>query len=207
MPSDDLSFDLYHPKPLLIVLSGTSGVGKDAVLKGLRRRNLPLHFVVTATSRPPRPDEVDGKDYFFFSKEEFEQRIKNGEFIEYALVYDQYKGAPRWQIDEALMSGQDVVIKVDVQGAATYRKLYPQAVLIFLLPKTKEEWCGRLKARNTETPEDYKLRVETAKQELLQIEMFDYIVINADELLDKAVDDIVEIINVEHHRVKHRKTL
>jgi len=207
MPSDDLSFDLYHPKPLLIVLSGTSGVGKDAVLKGLRRRNLPLHFVITATSRPPRPDEVDGKDYFFFPKDEFERRIADGEFIEYALVYDQYKGAPRWQVDEALMSGQDVVIKVDVQGAATYRKLYPEAVLIFLLPKTKEEWCGRLKARNTETPEDFKLRIETAKQELAQIDLFDYIVINADDRLENAVDDIIDIINVEHHRVKHRNLI
>jgi len=207
MPSDDLSFDLYHPKPLLIVLSGTSGVGKDAVLKGLRRRNLPLHFVITATSRPPRPDEVDGKDYFFFPKDEFERRIADGEFIEYALVYDQYKGAPRWQVDEALMSGRDVVIKVDVQGAATYRKLYPEAVLIFLLPKTKEEWCGRLKARNTETPEDFKIRIETAKQELAQIDLFDYIVINADDRLENAVDDIIDIINVEHHRVKHRNLI
>lgn len=207
MPSDDLSFDLYHPKPLLIVLSGTSGVGKDAVLKGLRRRNLPLHFVITATSRPPRPDEVDGKDYFFFPKDEFERRIADGEFIEYALVYDQYKGAPRWQVDEALMSGRDVVIKVDVQGAATYRKLYPEAVLIFLLPKTKEEWCGRLKARNTETPEDFKIRIETAKQELAQIDLFDYIVINADDRLENAVDDIIDIVNVEHHRVKHRNLL
>lgn len=207
MPSDDLSFDLYHPKPLLIVVSGTSGVGKDAVLKALRRRNLPLHFVVTATSRPPRPDEVDGKDYFFYSKEEFERRIAEGEFIEYALVYDQYKGAPRWQVDEALMSGRDVVIKVDVQGAATYRRLYPEAVLIFLLPKTREEWCNRLKMRNTETPEDFKLRIETAKQELAQIDMFDYLVINADELLEQAVDDIIGIINAEHHCVHHRKLI
>ncbi len=207
MPSDDLSFDLYHPKPLLIVVSGTSGVGKDAVLKALRRRNLPLHFVVTATSRPPRPDEVDGKDYFFYSKEEFERRIADGEFIEYALVYDQYKGAPRWQVDEALMSGRDVVIKVDVQGAATYRRLYPEAVLIFLLPKTREEWCNRLKMRNTETPEDFKLRIETAKQELAQIDMFDYLVINADELLEQAVDDIIGIINAEHHCVHHRKLI
>jgi guanylate kinase len=207
MPSDDLSFDLYHPKPLLIVVSGTSGVGKDAVLKALRRRNLPLHFVITATSRPPRPDEVDGKDYFFYPKEEFEQRIANNEFIEYALVYDQYKGAPRWQVDEALQSGRDVVIKVDVQGAATYRRLYPEAVLIFLLPKTREEWCNRLKMRNTETPEDFKLRIETAKQELAQIDMFDYLVINADELLEQAVDDITGIINAEHHRVHHRKLI
>jgi len=207
MPNEELSFDLYHPQPLLIVLSGTSGVGKDAVLKGMRRRNLPLHYVVTATSRPPRQNEVDGVDYFFYSKTEFKQRIDKGEFAEYALVYDDYKGIPRWQIDEALLSGRDVVIKVDVQGAATLRRLYTEAVLIFLLPKTKEEWCGRLKARNTETQENLKVRIETAKKELTQIEMFDYIVINADDLLEKAVDDIIDIIKVEHHRVQHRKII
>lgn len=205
MPNEELSFDLYHSHPLLIVLSGTSGVGKDAVLKGMRRRNLPLHYVVTATSRPPRQDEVDGVDYFFYSKAEFKQRIDKGEFAEYALVYDDYKGIPRWQVDEALLSGRDVVIKVDVQGAATLRNQYNEAVLIFLLPKTKEEWCGRLMARNTETPENLKVRIETAKKELTQIEMFDYIVINADDLLEKAVDDIIDIIKVEHHRVQHRK--
>ena len=100
-----------------------------------------------------------------------------------------------------------MVIKVDVQGAETLRNLYKEAVLIFLLPKTKEEWCGRLMARNTETPENLKVRIETAKKELTQIEMFDYIVINADDLLEKAVDDIIDIIKVEHHRVQHRKII
>jgi guanylate kinase len=207
MESDSLSFDLYHPKPLLIVISGTSGVGKDAVLKGLKRRNLPLHFVVTATSRAPRNDEVDGIDYFFYSREEFKQRIERGEFVEYALVYDDYKGIPRWQIDEALLSGRDVVIKVDVQGAATLRNLYPEAVLIFLIPDTVEEWYARLKARNTESPENLKVRVETAKAEVRQIDLFDYIVINAQDRLENAVDDIIDIINSEHHQVHHRKLI
>jgi guanylate kinase len=207
MDLDSLSFDLLTPKPLLIVLSGTSGVGKDAVLKGLKRRNLPLHFVVTATSRVPRNDEVDGVDYFFYSREEFKRRIDQGEFIEYALVYDDYKGAPRWQVDEALMSGQDVIIKVDVQGAETYRRLYPEAVLIFLIPNTTDEWYARLKARNTETPENLKVRVETAKAEVAQIDMFDYIVVNAKDCLEEAVDDIIDIINAEHHQVHHRKLI
>jgi guanylate kinase len=207
MESDELSFDLYHPQPLLIVISGTSGIGKDAVLRGLKDRNLPLHFVVTATSRDPRPDEVDGRDYFFFSPEEFKKRIDNNEFIEYAMVYNQYKGAPRWQVDDALRSGKDVVLRVDVQGAETYRKLYPEAVLIFLIPNNIDEWFGRLKARNTETPENLKIRVDTAKQEVSRIDLFDYVVVNADRQLERAVDDIIDIIKVEHHKVHHRKLI
>ena len=207
MDSADLSFDLYHPQPLLIVISGTSGIGKDAVLKGLRERNLPLHFVITATSREPRPEEVDGRDYFFFSKTDFEKRIENGEFIEHALVYNQYKGTPRWQIDDALKSGRDVVLRVDVQGAETFRKLYPEAILIFLIPNTLNEWFDRLKARNTETPENLKIRIETAKEEVSRIGLFDYLVVNADNMLDQAVDDIISIIKVEHHKVHHRKLI
>ena len=207
MPGDRLSFDLYQPKPLLIVISGTSGVGKDAVLKRLQSRNLPLHFVVTATTRAIRPGEVDGQDYFFFTREEFEDRIKKGEFIEHAIVYEDYKGIPRWQIDEALSSGRDVILRVDVQGAKTLRSLYPQAVLIFLVPRTEEEWFGRLRSRNSETIENLKVRVATAKEEVDQIKMFDYVVVNADDMLNKAVDDIIDIINAEHHRVEHRKLL
>ena len=207
MESDSLSFDLYHPQPLLIVISGTSGIGKDAVLKGLRDRNLGLHFVVTATSRKPRPDEVNGMDYHFFSKEEFEKRIANGEFIEHAWVYNDYKGGLRSEVDDALKSGKDVILRVDVQGAETYRKLYPEAILIFLIPHTVDEWYGRLMARNTETPENLKLRIETAKEEVARIGVFDYVVVNADHLLEKAVDDIIAIIDVEHHKVHHRKLI
>jgi len=202
-----LSFDLLQSRPLLIVISGTSGVGKDAVIKALKMRNLPLHFVITATSRPPRANEIDGRDYFFYSPQEFEERIQRGEFIEHARVYEDYKGVPRSQIEEALKSGKDVVAKVDVQGAATLRRLYPQAVVIFITPRTVEEWTNRLKRRNTETDESMKIRVETAKKEVDQIELFDYIVVNAEGEIEKAVDDIIDIINAEHHRVEHRKPL
>ena len=207
MDSNSISFDLYHPKPLLVVISGTSGIGKDAVVKGLMRRDLPFHFVVTATSRAPRKDEVYGKDYFFFSKEEFEARIAKGEFIEYAVVYDQYKGVLRSQIDDALKSGKDVVMRLDVQGSATIRKLYPEAILIFLIPNNKEEWIERLMSRESETAENLQVRIETAKTEVAQIKLFDYVVVNAENLLEKAVDDIISIINCEHHKVNHRKLL
>ncbi len=202
-----LSFDLLQTRPLLIVISGLSGAGKDAVIKGLKKRNLPLHFVITATSRPPRADEVNGRDYFFYSPQEFAERIQRGEFIEHAMVYDDYKGMPRSQVEEALKSGKDVIAKVDVQGAATLRRLYPQAVVIFITPSTVEEWYNRLKRRNTETEESLKTRVETAKKELNQIDLFDYIVVNAEEKIERAVDDIIDIINAEHHRVEHRKPL
>lgn len=207
MELDELSFDLYRPQPLLIVISGTSGIGKDAVLQGLRDRNMGLHFVVTATSRSPRPNEVDGRDYFFFTREDFARRIKNGEFIEYAMVYDDYKGGMRSQVEDALKSGKDVVLRVDVQGAETYRKLYPEAILIFLIPHTIDEWYGRLKARNTESPENLKVRIDTAKEEVKKIELFDYVVVNAENCLDKAVNDILSIISVEHHKVHHRKLI
>jgi guanylate kinase len=207
MQLNELSFNVLHPQPLIIVISGTSGIGKDAVLNGLKNCSLPLHFVVTATSRAPRPEEKEGVDYFFISREEFEQRIAEGKFIEYARVYQDYKGIPRAQVEQALKSGKDVILRLDVQGAATVRKLYPEAVLIFLVPNTTDEWYTRLCHRGTETPESLHVRVETAIRELAQIDIFDYVVLNAQDRLDAAVQDVVNIINTEHMRVHHRKIL
>jgi len=198
-------FDLLHPQPLLIVISGPSGIGKDSVLAELKRRNLPLHFVITATSRAPRPEEVHGRDYFFYSWEEFEERIRKGEFAEYAHVYNDLKGIPRSQIDEAVKSGKDVVLRVDVQGAETIRNLYPEALLIFLIPRSYDEWYDRLIKRNTESSEDLQTRVETSIKEVEKIDLFDYLVVNAENLLCQAVDDIVDIVRVEHLAVRHRK--
>jgi guanylate kinase len=207
MQLNQLSFDVLHPQPLIIVISGTSGIGKDAVIKGMKERNLPLHFVITATSRPPRRNEKNGVDYFFYSPEDFEQRIARGEFIEHALVYQDYKGIPRAQVEEALRCGQDVVLKLDVQGAATIRKLYPQAILVFLVPNTVEEWYDRLSDRGSETETSLKVRVDTAIREIAQIDIFDYVVLNAHGHLTAAVDDILHILHVEHMRVHHRKNL
>jgi guanylate kinase len=207
MTPEQLSFDLLHPHPLLIVISGTSGVGKDSVIKGLKRRNLPLHIVVTATTRAPRKEEVHGRDYFFYSRREFEERVAKGEFIEHAQVYTDLKGIPRCQIEDALASGMDVVARVDVQGAATLRGLYPQALMIFIVPRSFDEWYERLMRRNTEGGEDLRVRIETARKEVAQIDMFDYIVVNAENLLEKAVDDIATIIAAEHMAVNHRRIL
>ncbi len=200
-----IDFNVLHPEPLLVVISGPSGVGKDAVLKCMQRRSLPFHFVVTATSRPPREGEVDGVDYFFVSKEKFEEMIACDALIEHALVYGEYKGIPKDQVRQALASGKDVVMRLDVQGAAKVRALSPQAVLIFLTPSDNEEWYNRLRNRKSETPENFRLRLDSAKRELLFLPMFDYIVVNAENCLENAVDDIIDIINAEHHRLNHRK--
>ena len=198
-------FDLHHSSPLLIVISGPSGVGKDTVLHCMKERRLPFHFVVTAATRPPRPGEVDGIDYIFVSHDEFARMIENDELLEYAIVYNDYKGIPKAQVRQALASGQDVVMRLDVQGAATVRKLCPDALLIFLTAQDEEEMIARLRQRRTETPEGLNLRIATARQEMKRIEEFDYVVVNRDHQLDEAVDAILAIIQAEHHRVKPRQ--
>jgi guanylate kinase len=201
----DSEFDLYNPQPLLVVISGPSGVGKDSVVHGLKECGLPVHFVVTATTRPRRAEEVHGRDYFFVSKEEFASMSERDELIEYAIVYNDYKGIPKQQVREALDSGKDVVMRLDVQGAATVRKLAPEAVLIFLTTQDEAELVERLKARKTDTAEDLSLRIATARQELKRAAEFDYVVINADGRLDETVKTVVAIIDAEHHRVNPRK--
>ena len=180
-------------------------MGKDSVLQSLKARELPLAFVVTATTRAPRPDEVDGVDYFFISKAEFQRMIDDDEFIEHALVYDDFKGVPKEQVRKAMASGLDVVMRVDVQGAATIRAMAPEALLIFLTTNSEEELVERLKARKTETPEKLARRIETARHELEQINHFDYRVVNAEGCLDQTVDTIVAILDAEHHAVNPRK--
>ncbi len=205
MTSQAEPFDLLHPQPLLIVISGPSGIGKDSVLNELKRRGLPLHFVVTANTREPRPEEVHGVDYFFMTREEFLAGVERGEFLEHAKVYNDLKGIPRWQVDNALKSGKDVVLRVDVQGAETIRGLYPEAVLIYLIPRNYDEWYNRLVCRKTESAEDIKTRVEISVKEVEKIDIFDYLVVNAENLLCQAVDDIIGIIRTEHLAVNHRK--
>jgi len=192
-------------QPLLIVISGPSGVGKDTVLQHMKARELPFHFVVTATTRPPRTEEVEGEDYIFVSTEQFAEMIEKGELLEYAIVYNDYKGIPKEQVRYALASGKDVIMRVDVQGAASVRKLSPDALLIFLHTQDEQELVSRLEMRKTETPEGLKLRIATARQEFKRISEFDYVVVNHTNRLDEAVDTILAIIDAEHHRVNPRK--
>jgi guanylate kinase len=201
----DSEFNLHHPQPLLIVISGPSGAGKDTVMQRMQERGLPFHFVVTATTREKRPTEVHGRDYFFVSKEEFARMIDEDELIEHAIVYGDYKGIPKQQVREALASGKDVVMRIDVQGAETVRKMAPEALLIFITTESEEELVRRLETRKTETPDSLALRIATARKELKRVEAFDYAIINRDFHLDETVDVIRAIITAEHHRVSPRK--
>lgn len=190
--------------PLLVVISGPSGVGKDTVVQRMKERQVPFHFVVTATNRERRPDEVDGVDYGFVSTAEFARMIEENELLEYAIVYGDYKGVPKQQVRDAFESGKDVVMRLDVQGAGTIRHLAPEAVLIFLVADSEEEMVERLKARKTDTEDSIKLRVATARQELKRLQEFDYCVVNPQNDVDAAVDAILAIIQAEHARVQQR---
>jgi len=191
--------------PLLIVISGPAGVGKDSVLRRMKELGYPFHFVVTATDRPPRPGEVHGVDYFFLSTEEFLRLEREGELLEHAVVYGEHKGVPKQQVRDAFASGKDVIMRVDVQGAATIRRLAPEAVLIFLTAESKDELVRRLKGRGTETPEKLAERVEKIDWEISRMQEFDYVVVNREGELDRTVAQIAAIVEAEHCRVHPRR--
>ena len=204
MPTDP-DFDRDAHLPLLIVISGPSGAGKDSVMQRMQERGLEFHFVTTATTRPRRPNETHGRDYWFISHEEFARMIEADEFMEHALVYGDYKGVPKEQVREALRSGRDVVMRLDVQGAETVRRLVPEALLIFITTDSEEDLVSRLQDRSTETPEALAIRIATTRQELKRVDAFDYVIVNHDDRLDHTVDVVRAIIEAEHHRVKPRK--
>ncbi len=194
-----------EPPPLLIVLSGPSGVGKDVTLARMKELGCPFHFVVTATDRPQRPGEVHGVDYYFVSSEEFAAMLEQDELLEHAVVYGQNKGVPKSHVREALASGKDVIMRLDVQGAATVRRIVPAALLIFLMAPSEDELIGRLQERKTESPQDLQRRVALVREEMERLPEFDYVVVNRDGKLDEAVEQIMAIITAEKCRVKQRK--
>ncbi len=174
-------------------------------MQRMQERGLPFHFVVTATTRPQRPNEVNGRDYFFVTKEEFARMINEDELIEHAIVYGDYKGIPKQQVREALASGKDVVMRIDVQGAEAVRKLASEALMIFITTESEAELVHRLETRKTETADSLAIRIATARKELKRVEVFDYVIVNREFHLDETVDVIRAIIDAEHHRVKPRK--
>jgi guanylate kinase len=171
----------------------------------MKELGLPFHFVVTATTRPRRPGEVDGVDYHFLTHQQFQELLERDELLEHAIVYGEHKGIPKEQVRRALASGLDVIMRLDVQGAATIRKLMPDAVLIFLVPSSEEELIRRLEQRKTETPEGLATRIATARQEMERIREFDYVVVNSDCHLDETVEQIRAIIIAEKCRVRKRR--
>jgi guanylate kinase len=195
------------PKPLLIVLSGLSGVGKDTVLTGLRKSDLPLEICITATTRPRRAGEKDGVDYHFVSPARFQEMIDTNQLLEWANVYGNLYGVPREPVRVALENGRDVLVRIDVQGATTIKKIAPLAVFIFLVTPHLEELENRLRQRRTETPAELELRLNTAREELEKLPMFDYVVINHRDEIDRTIALIKAIITAEKCRVEPREII
>ncbi|MFC1846883.1 guanylate kinase [Chloroflexota bacterium] len=188
--------------PLLLILSGPSGAGKDAVLCGLKETEIPLEFITTVTTRPKRPTEKDNVDEHFISEANFQQMVKQGELLEWANVYGNWYGVPRQAVKKALAAGRDVVIKVDIQGSDSIKKALPQAVSIFLAAPSIQELTDRLRQRNTESKTDLDLRMQTAVEEMKKQHTFDHIVVNQQQQLDSVVSNITGIIKAE----KQKKT-
>jgi len=186
------------PGPLIVVISGPSGVGKDAVIKRLREVRQNLHFVVTATSRARRPGEVDGEDYYFVSKEEFLRMVERNELLEYALVYGEYKGIPRRQVREYMARGCDVVLRT------LRRILGDSAVFVFVVAESEAVMVERLVERRTENREQLLVRIATAREEVTHVRSFDYVVVNRDGELERAVRLVESIIDAEKAKVRQR---
>jgi guanylate kinase len=202
-------FEYKNPSfnPLVIVVSGPSGVGKDAILNRLKDRQCPFKFITTNTTRRRRANEKDGIDYHFVSGDEFQDLLKNGGLLEWANVYGNWYGVPKQPVKDALGQGIDTVIKVDIQGAANIKKILPEAVFIFIMPPTAEELTRRLTRRSTESSADLAVRLKTAESEIRQIENFDYVVMNPCDNIDSAINDILAIVSAEKCRAKPRKVV
>ncbi len=192
-------------RPLLIVISGPSGVGKDTVIERMRQVMPDCYYAVTATTRERRPGEMDGVHYHFYSTEYFEEQVAEGEFLEHATVYGNLYGVPKGRVRQALRRGQDVVVKVDPQGAETIRGLAPEALLIFLMPPDMAELARRLHSRKTDDPAVLQRRLSIASREIEKNGLFDYFVINESDQVDEAVEQIRQIVNVEKHRIHPRE--
>ena len=196
--------DASSAPPLLVVLSGPSGVGKDAALDALKLLDRPWRFVITATTRPQRPGEQDGVDYIFLETAAFLKMKERDDLLECAQVYDYWYGVPRNQVRQGLQDGKDVILKVDVQGADTVRELAPEALFIFMIPSSLDELKSRLTKRETETPPQVALRLSNAQSELGRVGEFDYRVVNREGQLEQAVAEIDAIITAEKCRTRPR---
>jgi guanylate kinase len=188
------------PRALLVVISGPSGVGKDSVLDELERRGHHFHRVITCTTRPPRESERAGIDYHFVSEAEFDALIARDGLLEHAEVYGKRYGVPRAQVEDQLAAGNDVVVRTDVQGAASIRRLMPDAVLIFLAPPSLEELETRLRERGADDGDRIDRRLAAARGEMARSGEFGYVVVNEPGRLDEAADRLEEILDAARLR-------
>lgn len=204
--ADDLIGDLRAlRRPRVFIISGPSGVGKDAVIEQLRARLPEAFFAVTATTRDRRPGEIDGVHYFFLSEEDFRARLAEGEFLESATVYGNLYGVLKGPVRSAIARGQDVFIKVDVQGAAEIRRLIPHAISIFLAPESASTLLQRLRHRKTDDPAELMTRFATATRELAAAAEFDYVIFNKQDRLDEALNEIAAVVRAEICRTDQKE--
>ena len=187
-------------KPLLVIVSGPSGVGKDSVLEQIRVLNKNRHFAITVTTRSPRTNEINGKDYIFVSKNAFHKMLERNELLEWANVYGNLYGIPNTQVLDHIKNGRDVIVKTDVQGAATIKNIVPNSVSIFLAPPSIADLEKRLKGRMTESDRDKSLRLKISQSEMEEARKFDYIVLNHHDKIDKTVMEIESIISKERSK-------
>jgi guanylate kinase len=199
---------LGAPGARLVIVSGPSGVGKDTVIAALRRRpgGVDFHYVVTCTTRPPRPYEVDGVHYHFVSEAEFEALAEAGELLEANRVHSHWYGTPRREVREGLAEGRDVILKIDVQGAAEVKAVVPEALLIFLVPPSLEDLFGRLRSRATENADELDVRQRNAAIELARQSDYDHVVVNETDEVDRVAKRIEAIIRAERERQPNLRT-
>ncbi|MGM0378246.1 MAG: guanylate kinase [Bacillota bacterium] len=185
-------------KGLLIVVSGPSGAGKGTICKALLKRR-DIDVSVSATTREPREGEIDGENYHFLTKDKFEEKIENDEFLEYAKVYDNYYGTPKEYVLEKISRGEDVLLEIDIQGALQVREKYPEGIFVFILPPSMEELKARIINRGSETKESLEKRFSSAYGEIKYLKKYDYFIIN--DIIEDATDTLISIIDAEKNRV------
>ena len=194
-----------EPHPLLVVVSGPSGVGKDAMLARVRELRPEVFWAITATTRAMRPGEEHGVHHLFHTREEFLRLLERGELLEHAEVYGNLYGVPKAPVREALAEGRDAIVRTDVQGAASIRALAPDALLIFVAPPSLEELERRLRSRDTESAEETALRVEMSRQEMRDAAWFDAVIVNETGGLENAAQEVMAVIERERQRVPPRE--
>ncbi|MEX0926415.1 MAG: guanylate kinase [Dehalococcoidia bacterium] len=190
---------------LIVVISGPSGVGKDALIERMAELGHQHHFTVTATTRAPRPNEQDGVNHHFVAREQFMDMVSKDELLEWAQVYGNFYGVPKQQVRDALRDGRHVLLRVDVQGAKRLRTLVPEALFIFVMPPSMEALRQHIERRGVNSPEEIDTRLTAAQEEMKQSDCFDYCVLNEENHLDDTVSKVAEIIDSEAHRDPPRK--